>query len=353
MKNRKGGFLALLVCLLLLLFPAHAAPEQDLDALVADALEQHRQTEFLRRWNSSDQKTFKAMANAHGFSISEDAMDSGFNAITACFRQAYGEDTRFWSVEQKHQYNQFEYECGFTETVLHLLPAGDEISLEEALAAAMAAVRANADGTRWHGYDEADIQRCQWSSAMYLADEEHGSHWEIDLYQINDVASLWYPETIGDNLIATFHVILWNSGRDTQVIFDDLYTMRIVYQTARLYHGEAFQFWPLEDKARMYRLLLALYDREMQRQKEIPEGIITDILSHVQSLPTVQEMQPEEAVALAKEEAEAAGLTSAEIEACTPAVHFWQDEGVQPAYQVELISGEGKPLYTLSIEAGP
>lgn len=353
MKNRKGGFLALLVCLLLLLLPAHAAPEQDLDALVADAIEQHRQTNFLRRWNSSDQKNFEAMANAHGFSIGEDAMDSGFNAITACFRQAYGEDTRFWSVEQKHQYNQFEYECGFTETMLHLLPAEDEISLEDALAAAMTAVQANADGTRWHGYDEADIQRCQWSSAMYLADEEHGPHWEIDLYQINDAASLWYPENDGDNLIATFHVILWNSGRDTQVIFDDLYTMRIVYQTARLNHGEAFQFWSLDDKAQMYRLLLSLYDREMQRQKGIPEGIITEILSHVQSVPTDQEMQPEEAVALAKKKAEEAGLSAAEIEDCTIAMYFWRDDGMKPVYQVEFVGGEGKPQYSLSIAANP
>ncbi len=281
--------------------------------------------------------------------LAEEQLSS--DALYDRFRQEYGEDMRFWTVEQKHHCDQIAYEKGLTDHVLHLLPSADEITQEEAVAVAEAAILARMDGSRFHGYDQADWTRCQRSSAMYLDDPVLGPHWEIDFYQANDVAADWMSEDTPENLIATFHVILWNHGQEPQVIFDDPYTMRILYQSARLARGEPFKRWPLEDKARMYQQLLALYDREIQRQGEIPEGIITEILRHVQSLPETDELSLEEAIAQARDAARAAGLPEDVLADCTPAVFFWRDEGKPPVYTISFLDGDDTERFTIEIAA--
>lgn len=273
------------------------------------------------------------------------------DALYDRFRQEYGQDMRFWTVEQKHACDLLAYEQGLTDHVLHLLPGPDEITQEEALAAAEAAILARMDGPRFHGYDQADWARCQHSSAMYLDDPDLGPHWEIEFYQINDVAKDWLSEDTPESLIATFHVFLWNHGQEPQVIFNDPYTMRILYQSVRLARGEPFKRWPLEDKARMYQQLLALYDREIQRQGEIPEGIITEIVSHVQSLPEADELPPEEAIAQARESARAAGLPEEMLADCTPAVFFWRDPGKKPVYAISFLDEDGTERFVTEIAA--
>ncbi len=273
------------------------------------------------------------------------------DALYDHFRQEYGQDMRFWTVEQKHQCDVLAYEQGLVEHVLHLLPAIDEITQEEALAAAEAAILARMDGSRFHGYDQADWDRCQRSSAMYLDDPSLGPHWEIDFYQVNDVAADWVSAGAEENLISTFHDILWNHGQEPQVIFDDPYTMRMLYQQARLARRESFKLWPLEDKARMYQQLLALYDREIQRQGEIPEGIITEILSHVQSLPQEDELPPVEAVALAMESACSAGVPEDVLVSCTPSVFFWRDEGQAPVYSISFLDADGTERFGTEVAA--
>lgn len=328
---------------------AENSPVSNLDALIS-ALMQDEQTQYrFDRWSETDQAEFLQMAKRYGFELDEKDMVTAAAAVLQCFQQAYGENRSFWTVEQKHQYDSFEYQCGWDDSIIHVMPNENEITLEQATQIAMASIRTQADGTRWHGWDETDLERCQWVSASYLADEDLGAHWEIGFFQSNDVATMWgAPET---QRIQTFTVFLWDGGQNPQVEFNDLYTMRYMYACAREYHGIPYKLWTLDDKAAIYQQLLSVYEREIQRQGEIPEGIITEILTHVQSVPTETEMQEDTAIAEAKNAAKNAGVDVSSPAEDEIAVYFWRDNPVQPIYHIEFYTESGELLYEVDIQA--
>lgn len=107
----------------------------------------------------------------------------------------------------------------------------------------------------------------------------------------------------------------------------------------------------MDEKAAVYQQLLSVYEREVQRQGEIPEGIITEILTHVQSVPTETEMPEDTAMAEAKNAAKNAGVDIGSPAEDEIAVYFWRDNPVQPIYHIEFFTESGDLLYEVDIQA--
>lgn len=352
MKNGKLEIVVILIILALSMVNLAFAEEHCSEniSLWIDAIGRDKaMLKRIDRWNAADKEAFTVLAREYDFCIPEHDLATPGEAILYCFRAAYGEDMAFWTIEQNHQYNVLNYNCGLDDTILHVLPDDNEITLEVAIDIAKSAITAEPDGTYIVNWDVADLERCQWISAQYIADRDLGKHWVISFYQLNDAAIYW--GALPDQRVPTFTVFLWDSGKFPQVTYFDPYQMSLIYSYAREYHGKPFRYWNLEEKEEMYRQLLAVYEREIRREGFLPGGIINDILSHEQSLPTAEEMQPEEALALAKAEARAVGISLETIPDDRIAIYFWRDSEKTPMYHIEFYSDDGKMLYTSEMPA--
>lgn len=91
-------------------------------------------------------------------------------------------------------------------------------------------------------------------------------------------------------------------------------------------------FWPLEDKEKLYQQLCSVADREMQREKEYPSGFISDHwLTHTHSSPRVDEMQPDEAIRIAKNALLSKGL---DVDQLQYGLWFYRDDEQVPEYDI-------------------
>ena len=351
MKISKLMVLLVVVLMLSMVVIAYAeeCADTNLDALIAEISQDEELIKRMKRWNENDQEVFEFVAMKHGFCLSEADLDDPGVAVLYCFRAVYGNDMAFWTIEQKHQYSAFNFCCGLDDNILHRIPDEDEITIEEATAIARSAILREPDGAYITNWDAADLERCQWVSAEYLADRDLGNHWVISFYQLNDAAIFWGAPI--DWRVPTFTVFLWESGSFPQVTYFDPYQMNLIYSYAREYHGRPFRFWSLEQKAEIYHQLIAVYDREMRREGALPGGIINEILAHVQSVPTAAEVQPDVALAYAKESANDFGVDVGECTDDLIAIYFWRDEAAAPVYYIEFYTEEGRILHSVEIQA--
>lgn len=230
---------------------------------------------------------------------------------------------------------QCEHEPGYP--LIHIVPDADEIPVSEALQLAEAALYEQA-GKPNSRYTSDDVRQSFVTNIMYLDyGEENDPRYVIEYsMDISALTSMWGIEK--QAFTHCFDVMLFQHGTIVTVNFDDPYSMRNICTIARSLHIDAdghfllSALWPLEDKETLYQQLCSVADREMQREKAYPSGFISDQwLAHTHSSPTVDEMQPEEAIRIAENTLLSKGL---EVNQLQCGVWFYRDDAQMPEYDI-------------------
>ena len=201
------------------------------------------------------------------------AAETDYMDFYAQYQARFGEDERFWTVEEAWQFNVAEVECGYSTQLTHILPDENEIDQQSAEALARETIVSTADPECFGGWSVEDYERCTAVSFSYLAadDEEDGPYWQITFYQPDDRWS--YPEDYTPALISGFVVYISGYGANVQVIYNDPYSMDSIYLAGRgMNNFTPSSEWPEEEREELYERLMAVYDRELIRRGEIREG---------------------------------------------------------------------------------
>ena len=247
-----------------------------------------------------------------------------------------------------------------SEQLVHILPDDNEITIDEAFSLASQALHERA-GQWYEKYTFEDVKACMVSGVMYC-DYHDGNapRYSFTFSQdIRDIRSIWTDdEQELQKPFRSFRVDVLNHGGAVTVSYDDPYSMRNLCMFARIYHSDSegspipSAFWSLEDKEKLYRQLMEVYPREMARWQSIPAGYIADQwLSHVHSVPTPEELQPNEAIEQAKENLISQGVDSKRLDQCQIGVWFYRDQSQGAMYDIWFCDEFGKIVCNTTLNA--
>lgn len=283
---KRKTYLVFLFVLLLLVHANAEVHQGDLSAFCADFSSLAKSTNIIS-WSEREQNDFLELAKKHGLisaksELSEYQWSSPGLALYAIFETIYGQD-RYWTLEQSHQYSRVAYESGLEDSIKYLIPPEGSLSQEDAINIATTEIRKKFDA----GLLPCDI-------AML------NDCFPRVLYVLHDPAPIWMISFYHEHVprVALFSAEVFNE-KEVQVSCYDSDDMYNLYKSWRIERGlKLFRYWSLEDQKQFYELLLKVSDRQMKVYGELPP-FAKLILSNQHDLPSENEIQPHEAIAIA------------------------------------------------------
>ena len=328
----------ILLCLLLILPGGGTASsaETTLDRFCGALTTQQAQTGFLTRWQAEDQTALAALLRQYG--LDTGGTDCAGRApypvpgtvILAAFTAVYG-DIAFWPLSRQARFDELLTALSLQPETIHALPAAGELSPEEALAIAQDAVLQHAEAYRYDTGGLADYR----VSLQYLRYDGGGG----PLYLVH-----YY---LPDRLWVVFDMVIRQSGACSFSYHDPL-SMRSVYRDWYMARDfTRFIHWSLADKQAFWTLMTSLYTHETETSGGLPP-IGETVLAHVHSVPTASEVQPDEALSIARQTLREQDMDPS---AHTLTLSFYRDDPAAPRYAAAWVDADDRVQYTVIINA--
>jgi|GEM_PF-5286546 len=325
---------------LLLIFPvtgtADSPAETELDRFCCALTAQQAQTRFLTCWQAEDQAALTGLVRQYGLYdgapdfASRSPYPDPATIILEAFTFVYG-DIAFWPLALQARFDELLTALSLQERTYHVLPAAGELSPEDALEIAQDAVAEHAAEYR---YSATDMAGCRISLQCVRYTEGDAPLYLVHYY-------------LPDRLWVVCSMTIQQSGA-CSFSYQDPFAMRNVYQEWVFQRGfTRFIHWDLADKQAFWALLTDLYDHEMETCGELPP-IGETVLAHVHSVPTEDEIQPDEAEAIARQTLRTQGMDPA---AYTLALSLYRDDPAAPYYTASWVDTDDQVQYTVIVDA--